>query len=130
MSRYVNEQEQEHWDHVAGSASEFQNCFEEARIAASREANKHGAAIGDVLATGRFAVVLRCPYYCKATDAIAGSVEYLRGDYASRAEANAEALRIYSSEGLDSFEDLYVLPRVPLAVVLELPPVADDDVPF
>ena len=108
----VNEQEQEHWDHVAGSASEFQNCFSEAQSVASRLAAQYGKAINAVLAAGRFAVVLSAPYYCRATDAIAGSVEYLRGDFETREQAQDCANRIYASEGLDSCEDLYVLPRV------------------
>jgi hypothetical protein len=71
--------EQEHLDHVAGSASEFQNCFSEAQSRCRTLAGQHRKAIDDVLAAGRFAVVTTSPYHCKSTDAFAGVIEYLRG---------------------------------------------------
>lgn len=124
----MSEQEQEHWDHVADCASELQNCFSEAQSAANHQAADYRKAIDEVLAAGRFAVVLRCPYYCKATDAVAGSVEYLRGSFATRDEAYVAANAIHAAEGLDSCEDLYILPAAELPV--QSPAVADDGVPF
>jgi hypothetical protein len=115
--RLMSEQEQEHVDHVAGCASEFQNCFEEASIERCRQAGAYRQAIDDVLVAGRFAVVSTAPYFCKATDAFVGVVEYLRGDFATREAADAAALALYGREyeahGFDIGEDLYVLPRAP-----------------
>ncbi len=126
---YLNAQEQEHWDHVAGSASEFQNCFEEAGVAARRLHDEYYQAIAAVVSAGRFAVVNRCPYHCKATDAAAGSVEYLRSDCATREDAVAAMNALYAAEGLDCDEELYVLPREAMTAA----PVsmsAEEEVPF
>jgi hypothetical protein len=133
--RLMSEQEQEHVDHVAGSASEFQNCFEEATLARCRIAGDYRQAIDNVLAAGRFAVVSTSPYFCRVTGAFVGVVEHLRGDYASREAADAAALALYGAEyeahGFDIGEDLYVLPRqAPAPVTPSEVAEAQDDVPF
>lgn len=67
--------EQEHLDHIAGSASEFQNCFAEAGMARCRVAGEAREAIDKALAAGRFAVVSTSPYFCRVTDAFVGVIE-------------------------------------------------------
>lgn len=136
MNRLLSEQEQEHLDHVAGSASEFQNCFQEASISRCHVAGEARKAIDDVLNAGRFAVVSTSPYFCRVTDAFVGVVEHLRGDFATREAADAAALALYGKEygaqGFDIGEDLYVLPRAPQVNPEDLrqSPVDSDDVPF
>jgi len=67
MSNFID-QEQEHWDHVWGSASEAQNCLSEAILHAA--ANTQVRHIG----YGRYIIRTTCAVFCRATDAFAGTV--------------------------------------------------------
>lgn len=53
MNRVYSPAEQEHLDHVAGSASEFQNCAAEAQHACSEESGRESEKINRALAAGR-----------------------------------------------------------------------------
>ncbi len=123
--------EQEHVDHVAGSASEFQNCFSEARSRRLNLAFAGSKAIADLLAAGRFVVVEENPYHCRATDAVAGMVAAPIGHFASREEADAFAAprcEVQERYG-DGF--VYVLPRLPVPPAsLEWAAPEADDCPF
>jgi len=129
-----SEQEQEHFDHVAGSASEFQNCFAEAGMVRARLASEGSARINALLAAGRFVVVEESPYYCKATDAVAGMVKDVVSHHASREEAEAAAAP--RAEVMERYGDGYVcvLPALPVRPLdaSDAPAVcpADDAVPF
>jgi hypothetical protein len=131
--RYISPAEQEHLDHVAGSASEFENCFSEARSVASRHNSEGQSKIAALVAAGRFVVVCGYPHHCKATDAFAGTIAQRRSDHASRAEADAVLGALFESGEFDPDCNYYVAPRLPAPPALAprySEPVADDDVPF
>jgi hypothetical protein len=120
----MNIQEQEHWEFEAGRASEFQNCYQEAEVAALRAGNDAARRIQAVLDAGRFAVVAYHPYHCKATDAVAGEVPCLCGQANSRKQAEAILNALAES---DPDARWIVLPREPQQVSQ---PVDSEDVPF
>lgn len=125
--------EQEHWDHVAGSASEFQNCFSEARSACFHLHVKNADLIAEALARGLFVVVKDCLYHCKATDAVAG--QYIRFvqalDNITDARALANSSNFQNSDSSDPEDYSYrvvgdrqfVPPAQPVAA-------SEEDLPF
>ena len=118
-------QEQEHWDHEAGRASEWQNCFTEAQQRCSELHYQQQVKIQAKLAAKLFVVVEDCPYHCKATDAVAGNVTYFRSAHFTREGAEA------ASNCREGYENgFYVLPRVPAPAVAPAPCLPQDDVPF
>lgn len=126
--RYVNEQEQEHLDHVAGSASEFQNCYEEARVRSSDEQSKVRGIIHRMVNEGLFVIVCSSPDYCKVTDAICGEHLSIRGAYGDRGAANRSLAAMHEAGRFDPEDSTYVYP-------FELPPAPemicdDENVPF
>jgi hypothetical protein len=130
----MTEQEQEHWDHEAGSASELQNCLSEARMSLSQLNHKASKLIADALAENLFVVVVESTHYCRSTDAIAGVRKsyYMGCILRSDAEMTAQQI-VNDSQGEDN---AYVLPRLPdpapdkaqLAAMWAARPV--DDCPF
>lgn len=125
-------QEQEHLDFLAGSDTEFRNCFSEANMVRRQLAADYRRPIDAALEAGKFVVVDEEPYYCKATDAVAGMVEYLRGVFDTREEADAFALNLFAQEGQFSDGRIYVLPAAPPTVREEALAalVPDNDIPF
>jgi len=122
MNAFIS-QEQEHWDHEAGAASEFQNCVTEASQDLSSQNSKSAQQIAEALKAGRFVVVVEAPAYCRATDAIVGTHVCFVQSFAERLPAEISAsLRA----GQDREEYYYVLPRA----VLPKAPVEVDDCPF
>jgi hypothetical protein len=128
---YVSPAEQEHLDHVAGSASEFQNCFSEANDVRRQLHHNGQVEIAALLAAGRFVVVEENPYHCRATDAVAGMVASPVGHFASREEA--EAFAAPRAEVQERYGDgfVYVLPRCPgLPQSAHRAVAVEDDCPF
>jgi len=76
--------------------------------------------ISKSLDEGLFVVVDEQPYYCKATDAVAGSVQYFRQAFTTREAADMEAYRL--QEG-DPESRVFVLPME----AHEAPPAALSD---
>lgn len=108
----MNAHYQEHIEHVAGEASEFQNAFTEAGDVRRRLAYEHGAKISEGLAAGLFVVVQEVTYHCRSTDALVGTYESFVSAHQDRqaAEDHAARLRYYP----DPEEcPCYVLPRLP-----------------
>ncbi len=126
----MNIQEQEEREFV--HESEASMCFQEANQYRAKldadGAREVEAALRDN--PGKFVLVVREPYYCKATDAYAGDFQVVRGMFDSRAAAMAAAVKeLEDSHGEVSPE---VLPRLPgslFPVLLDLS-AADEDVPF
>jgi hypothetical protein len=65
-------QEQEHMDHVLGSASEFQNCYQESQIKHSSRESETSRKIRALNDLGMHVVVGKTPAHCGVTDAIVG----------------------------------------------------------
>jgi hypothetical protein len=127
--RMISENEQEHLDHVAGSASEPQNCLSEARSSLSHHNAGSLARINRALQSGAYVVVSRGPWFCKATDGLAGEaidIEAVRDD---RAEAGIKAREL--SESFQGELDVYVLPRFfDPSELAPQSPVDNSDCPF
>lgn len=124
--RMISENEQEHLDHVAGSASEFQNCFEEASIARVHTADREARDIAQALSNGLFVVVNEQLHYCRATDAVTGSVRYFDSSYLSIGDALQRQEELQNG---DPDARVSVEPHLP--VFYSPAPVDDgDDIPF
>jgi len=88
---YTSYAEQEHWDHEAGCASEFDNCLSEAKAKLRELAIQHGTRIDRARSLGLWVVIDEVDYHCKATDADAGSYEYFISAHPSEGVARAKA---------------------------------------
>lgn len=121
--------EQEHYDHVAGSASELQNCFSEAGATRCRLAAVAFGPIANALLAGEFVVVEDAPYHCKATDAFVGVIPTRLASFDTReaAEAHANAL---SADPSVFDGQVYVLPRAPQHPDDQSQDAGDDNIPF
>lgn len=82
-------QEQEHYDFMAGAASELQNCFSEAQMRVGQLSAIASEPIERALALGLFVVVEEIPYHCKSTDAFAGCIPTFRIAVSTREGAEA-----------------------------------------
>src|ERR1700751_2061627 len=118
-------QYQEHLDYEAGCASEAENCYEEAR-ARCASLDQHARATR-LTAPGHFVVCARFDYYCRATDAWAGSYVRIRHICNSGARAYALAATHPSDpETEDHGWFVYLLqPEPVIAIALE-----NDEIPF
>ena len=88
--------EQEHWDHVNGSATEFQNCFTEARAKVQELNSNHSAPIVRARSLGLFVVVEEIEYHCRATDAFAGIFERFVVAFPTKESADLRIAKLYS----------------------------------
>jgi hypothetical protein len=91
MSIYTSYAEQEHADHVAGCASEFQNCYSEAKSKVTHLSAQHGTRIHRARSLGLWVVTQDIAYYCRTTDAIAGSYEEFISAHPTEEAALAKA---------------------------------------
>lgn len=89
---------QEHLNHVAGEASEFQNCFSEAAEKCSQLAAEHSAPINRAKALGLFVVVREIAYYCQSTDGFAGTYKTFVCAFPSQAAADQKAHKLSNPE--------------------------------
>jgi hypothetical protein len=125
----MTEQEQEHWDHEAGSASELQNCLSEARMSLSAHNAGSWDRINLALREGKFVVVSKSAWYCRATDGLAGeavSLECVR-DTREAAELAAQQ-EMERTQGESDCSVLPVEEKQELAAMWAARPV--DDCPF
>ncbi len=90
--------EQEHWDHVDGSATEFQNCFTEARAKVQELNSSHSIPIVRALSLGLFVVVEEVEYHCRATDAFAGIFERFVVAFPTKESADLRIAKLCSKE--------------------------------
>jgi hypothetical protein len=112
MRNVMSAAEQEHWDHVAGSASELQNCFEEAQGRRRQLHSQNAERIARVRGFQMFAVVEEVPYYCKATDAFAGSYQIFRVGFKTREAADAYMEHMFKRGDMDPESRFIVLEPV------------------
>jgi len=96
MSNYTSYAEQEHADHVAGCASEFENCYSEARTKVRELAFHHGTRIDRARSLGLWVVIDEVEYYCNATDAFAGSYEHFVSAHPSEVVARRKVAELNS----------------------------------
>jgi hypothetical protein len=75
----MNMREQEHWDHVMGSASSLQNAYAESCMNRPRNVPVSG--------DGPVTVKIERTHYCPSTDAIVGSVVYVHERFATLEQA-------------------------------------------
>jgi hypothetical protein len=83
---------QEHFDHVAGSASEQQNAYSRSRM----EFDNGMRGVNDLTRAGLFVVVVSGPVYCGRTDALIGTAYHPVSVFRKRADAVAEVLATYT----------------------------------
>ncbi len=89
---------QEHLDHVAGEASEFQNCFSEAAEKCFQLRTEHSAPINRAKALGLFVVVREVSYYCQSTDGFAGTYDTFVCAFPSQAAADQKVDKLCNPE--------------------------------
>lgn len=121
----MNEHLIEHEEFEAGAASENANILTEATYAKIGVADVASTKINEAIHAGLFVVVSDSPFYCRATDAIVGSVTYFKSAHTTREEAELAASQCSDEDCEDRF---YVLPRKPLPVRKAAP--TDDLIPF
>lgn len=125
--------EQEHNDHVAGSASEHQNCLTEANMTLFQRNGAVRAKVDRLTDLGQFPVVSSAPAYCHATDAILGDQLSIVKIFSARPAADAEVRRLNDFESCDGEVSFEVFPRLPRTLVKDHTGwayVNDDDCPF
>ena len=103
------DQYQEHLDHIDGSATEFQNCFTEAHAKVQELSREFSAPIVRARSLGLFVVAEEIEYYCKATDALAGTYNRFVAAFPAEQSANDRVQRFYS-KNLDRDSRYIVLP--------------------
>ena len=108
---YYDTAEHEHWDHVDGSATEFQNCFTEARAKVQELSSEHSAPITRALSLGLFVVVGEIEYYCRATDAFAGSFDRFVVAFPTMKSADAHIAKLYSKNIPEQIQYRVLSPR-------------------
>lgn len=86
---------------------------------------EQSAIIKGALDEGKFVVVRDVPYYCKTTDACAGSVRYFERCFDFRAAAD-----LFCEQNHEDDSQLFVLPALPQDLPNWGCRVADSGVPF
>lgn len=95
--------------------SEMQNCLAEAMMAIPQGV--------DLVGEGRWELRVEAPYFCKSTDAFAGSYLVRWEQFNSLEEAESEATEYYD-------QDLWVQVNDLTPPAVERAPVEDDGIPF
>jgi len=79
----MNTQEQEHWDHEAGVASEFQNSFAVSKMTTT--VKREDERIAQLRREGHYVAVSECEVCCRFTDALIGMARTVIGTARTRA---------------------------------------------
>jgi hypothetical protein len=127
----MSEQEQEHWDHEAGRASEFQNSFSGSSIQAANEEVRVRGLIDTFVKSGQFVLVESSPMHCRVTDAVCGEHLSILSVWGSRAAAKRALQALFEDGGCDMECGFQVFPleaQPVVAVAVDLG--VDDGVPF
>lgn len=127
------DQAQEHWDHVAGSASDHQNAYSMSQL--QHRSGMQG--VQDLVRAGLHVVVMSGPAYCRSTDAIIGSHYSPLSCFRDRAAALAEVAATYEQWEATGMDDecslaVYPLPEAPKRArpLPRASATVDDDLPF
>ena len=92
--------EQEHLDHVAGCATEFQNAYALSSIQSMGRGDGH--LISRAKGLGLFVVVEESPMYCRYTDAFIRNVSTFICAFPTRESAVAKATKLSIAAGIDN----------------------------
>jgi len=92
--------EQEHLDHVAGCATEFQNAYAFSSIQSMGRGDGH--LISRAKKLGLFVVVEESPMYCRYTDAFIRNVSTFICAFPTRESAVAKATKLSIAAGIDN----------------------------
>lgn len=106
----MNIQEIEHIEHVAGSASEFQNSYAQSRLEHSAENSRVRGLIQSFVDGGQYVIVCSSPTYCRVTDAIVGEHLSIRGAYGDRGAAERSMRAMFEAGHFDPEESVYIYP--------------------
>lgn len=113
---------------ASGAGNESRMCLEEAQITCARLNTDASHRINVALSLGKFLVVATIPYFCRSTDALAGTHKQLVSVHDTRAEADAAQAACYGDGNCD--ESYAVLPELPRVFPVELAGPCGKDVPF
>ncbi len=91
--------EQEHLDHVAGCATEFQNAY---ALSSIQSMGRGDGKISRAKGLGLFVVVEEYPIYCRFTDAFIGNVSKFICAFPTRESAVAKATKLSIAAGIDN----------------------------
>ena len=105
--------------------NEFQNALVISRMTKPAD---DGEKIEQAVNNGKFVVVYHVTDYCRFTDAICGSSQYIGSIHDTREQATDSLLEALANEQ-DREVDIFILPLQPLPVESH-PPVNVDDIPF
>jgi hypothetical protein len=107
-------QEQEHLDHVAGSATEHQNCHQQSTI---EHNNREGTVKHQIVALnalGMHVVVGETTAYCRTTDGIIGTHTSILGAFPYDFAAAAFVGMYLDKTGYDPDEHIHVVSPLPM----------------
>lgn len=108
-------QEQEHLDHVAGSATEHQNCHMESQIHNSAKEGLTSAKICQMNNLGLHVAIEVTTAYCRVTDGIIGTHTIILGGFVTKGAAES-FLNMYADkyyDGESTFDIRSPLPMPP-----------------
>ena len=106
----IQEQEEQNFS----PKPEYTMCLIEANELRNTIASQEAQKIQDALTKGLFVITCEVPHYCKATDAITGSVVHFHSSHKTREAANTAVSKIYAGDYGDYIdEDYSVLPILP-----------------
>ena len=113
----MNPQEQEHLDHVAGSATEHQNCHAESSMANSFHESAVSVQICKMNELGLHVVVEISTAYCRVTDGIIGAHTAILGAFPTKQAAEAFINLYIDKYGYDGECNYDVRSKLPMPPV-------------
>lgn len=107
----TKEQEEQNFVHE----TETTMCFTEANKLRNTQTYQEAQKIKAAIKKGLFVVICEATHYCKATDAITGSVKYFYSSHETREAADTVVAKIYAGNYGDYIDENYsVLPVLPI----------------
>jgi hypothetical protein len=110
-------QEQEHLDHVLGSATEHQNCHQESKIRNSARESKTSVRVIQLTSLGLYVATEQTTALCPVTDGIVGVETHILGAFPTEKMAETFILMYvdrYGYEGDSHFKVMGPLPKPPV----------------
>lgn len=101
--------EREHLEHVAGEATEYQNCYTEAQQKRAELASAGSVNIRRMHKLRLFVLAQEIEYYCRATDAFVGTYHVAISGFPTRAGAEQALSKLYDAEDEGRAESMFVV---------------------